>query len=217
MKIKAGLIAAFTAGLLFTGITVPADAGTTYTTNLRAAARALPLAAENNLGYDRARYFGSGWIDTNRDCQYTRAEVLISETRVAPTYSSGGCTVTAGRWVTSWDNKVHTSPTTVQIDHLVPVAEAWGSGARNWTQARRVTFYNDLYAHSLNAQTNLLNQQKQAKGPEDWMPPANQCSYIAQWVMVKTRWGMTVDSREKAVLVQKADQCPAASLTVVKY
>ncbi|WP_246018862.1 hypothetical protein [Arthrobacter crusticola] len=49
------------------------------------------------------------------------------------------------------------------------------------------------------------------------MPPANQCSYIAQWVMVKARWGMTVDSREKAFLVQKADQCPAVSLTIIKY
>ncbi|WP_246018864.1 HNH endonuclease family protein [Arthrobacter crusticola] len=165
MNIRSGLAAILTAVFVLAGLAAPAEAGVTYTTNLRAAARALPLAAENNLGFDRARYFGSGWIDTNRDCQYTRAEVLISETRVAPTYSSSRCTVTAGRWVTNWDNKVHTSPTTVQIDHLIPVAEAWGSGARNWTQARRITFYNDLYPHSLNAQTNLLNQQKQAKGP----------------------------------------------------
>jgi hypothetical protein len=46
--------------------------------------------------------------------------------------------------VTSWDNRVHTSASTVQIDHTVPVHEAWGSGARYWSQARRVAFYNDL-------------------------------------------------------------------------
>ncbi|WP_104166084.1 HNH endonuclease family protein [Arthrobacter sp. SX1312] len=218
MNIKSGLIAVLTAGLLFTGITAPADAGASYTTNLRAAARALPVANENNVGYDRYRYFG-GWLDQNRDCQDTRAEVLVTETKAALSYTTARhCTVATGRWTTTFDNKVHTSAKTVQIDHTVPVAEAWGSGAQKWTQARRVAFYNDIgYAGALNAQTTLLNQQKQAKGPEDWLPPLNRCSYVAQWVTVKARWGMTVDSREKAALVRIADQCPVSQLTITKY
>ncbi|MHA7286336.1 HNH endonuclease family protein [Arthrobacter sp. MDT3-44] len=217
MKISSGLIAVLTAGLLFTGLAAPAEAGVTYGTTFRAAARALPLAAENNAGYDRARYFGD-WKDADGDCQNTRAEVLVAETKAAMTYTSTRrCTVATGRWVTTFDNKIHTSATTVQIDHTVPVAEAWGSGARNWTQTRRVAFYNDIgYAGSLAAQTTLLNQQKQAKGPEDWMPPANRCAYVARWVVVKSRWGMTVDSREKAALVRIADTCPATQLTITK-
>ncbi|MHA7238998.1 HNH endonuclease family protein [Arthrobacter sp. TMS1-12-1] len=218
MKITSGLIAVLTAGLLFTGIAAPAEAGVTYTTNLRAAARALPVAIENNVGYDRYRYFGD-WKDFDGDCQNTRAEVLVTETKAAPTYTTTRrCTVASGRWITSWDNKIHTSASTVQIDHTVPVAEVWGSGGRAWTQARRVAFFNDIgYAGTLNAQTTLLNQQKQAKGPEDWLPPLNRCSYVAQWVTVKARWGMTVDSREKAALVRLADSCPAASLTITRY
>lgn len=218
MKITSGLVAVLTAGLLLTGLAAPADAGTTYTTNLRAAARALPVAVQNNAGYDRDRYFG-GWNDADRDCQDTRAEVLVAETKASLTYTTTRrCTVATGRWVTTWDNKVHTSAKTVQIDHTVPVVEAWGSGARTWSQARRVAFYNDIgYAGTLNAQTTLLNQQKQAKGPEDWMPQQNRCAYIAQWVTVKARWGMTVDAREKAALVRSADQCPASQLTITKY
>lgn len=217
MKIKMGLVAALTAGLLFTGSTAPATAGPTYTTTLQAAAKALPVAAENNAGYDRDRYFGD-WIDQDKDCQNTRAEVLIAETKAALTYTTTRkCTVATGRWVTSFDNKVHTSAKTVQIDHLVPVHEAWGSGARNWTQARRVAYYNDLgYPHSLNAQTTLLNQQKQAKGPEEWMPPQNQCAYVAQWITVKARWGLSVDAKERDALVRITNQCPVTNLTITK-
>lgn len=204
------------AGLLLTGLAVPAEAATVYSAPLRTAVRSLPVAAEVNTGYDRTRYFG-GWIDANRDCQNTRQEVLIQESRAGVGYTSGGCTASTGRWVTTWDNKVHTSASTVQIDHTVPVHEAWGSGARYWTQARRVAFYNDLSdTRTLNAQTSALNSSKQASGPEAWMPPTNRCLYIAQWTAVKIRWGLRVDSTEKAALIRWADACSNVTLTVTR-
>lgn len=215
MRIRSALVAALSFGLLLTGIPAPAAAATTYTTSLRAAVHALPVAAENNAGYDRNTYFGQ-WIDQDRDCQNTRAEVLISESRVAPTYTSTrGCTVAGGQWVTTFDNRTHTSASTVQIDHTVPAHEAWGSGARNWTQARRVAFYNDLgYPGSLNAQTSALNSAKQAFGPEQWLPPTNVCTYITQWTVVKTRWGLTADEAEKAALMKIADGCRNVQVTI---
>ncbi|MFJ6026499.1 HNH endonuclease family protein [Pseudarthrobacter sp. NPDC092424] len=215
--LKSALVAFLASGLLAAGFSAPAEAATTYTTSLRAAVRALPVAAENNAGYDRDRYFGQ-WIDQNRDCQNTRAEVLIAESKVAPRYTTTRkCTVASGRWITTFDNRAHTSATTVQIDHMVPVHEAWGSGARAWTQARRVAFYNDLgYAGSLNAQTSSLNSSKQASGPERWMPPANRCLYIAQWTTVKARWGLKVDTAERAALIKYADSCPQVQLTITR-
>lgn len=215
---RAVAAAGITAGVLLTGLSVPAEAATVYKAPLRTAVRSLVVSAELNAGYDRDRYFGT-WKDTNRDCQNTRHEVLVSESTVRPTYSSRGCTVTKGRWVTTWDNRIHSSPTTVQIDHTVPVAEAWGSGARFWTQARRVAFYNDLGdSRTLSAQTSALNASKQAKGPEEWLPPAkaNRCSYIGQWVAVKIRWGLKVDSTEKAALTRWANACPNVTLTVTR-
>lgn len=209
-------IAGIVMGLLLTGLAVPAEAATVYKAPLRTAVRALPVAAEVNTGYDRDRYFGV-WKDTNRDCQNTRQEVLIQETRAALAYTSRGCTVSRGRWVTSWDNRVHSYASTVQIDHTVPVHEAWGSGARNWSQTRRVAFYNDLSdSRTLSAQTSALNSAKQAKGPEAWLPPANRCAYIGQWVAVKIRWGLRVDSVEKAALVRLANSCPNVPITVTK-
>lgn len=207
---------AVAAGLLLAGLAVPAEAATNYSAPLRTAARSLAVAAENNAGYDRARYFGD-WNDTNRDCQNTRQEVLVQESKAALAYTSRGCTASRGRWVTSWDNRVHTYASTVQIDHTVPVHEAWGSGARYWSQARRVAFYNDLGdARSLSAQTSALNSAKQARGPESWMPPANRCAYIGQWIAVKIRWGLRVDSAEKAALIRYADSCPNVRIGVTR-
>jgi hypothetical protein len=204
-------------GLLLTGLAVPAEAAAYYSAPLRTAARSLPVAAENNAGYDRNRYFGY-WNDTNRDCQNTRAEVLFQETRAAVTYTTARrCTLRTGRWVSVWDNRTHTSASAVEIDHTVPVHEAWGSGARYWSQARRVAFYNDLGdSRSLNALTAALNSAKQARGPESWMPPANRCAYIGQWIAVKLRWGLRVDSVEKAALIRYADSCPNVRISVTR-
>ena len=209
--------AAFVATAVFGGA-APASAGTTYSAPLRTAVSSLPVAAEVNAGYDRAAQFGD-WKDANGDCQNTRAEVLIAESKAIPTYTTTRKgTVARGKWVTGWDLLTHTSASTVQIDHMVPVHEAWGSGARSWTQAKRVAFYNDLGdARSLNAQTSALNSAKQARGPEAWLPPKNQCQYISDWTAVKIRWGLKVDATEKAFLVKKAASCANTTLTVTRY
>src|ERR671926_336469 len=82
--VKALSATAMAAGLLLTGLTVPAEAATYYSAPLRTAARALTVAAENNAGYDRTRYFGN-WLNTTRDCQTPRAGVLPQEARAAAT------------------------------------------------------------------------------------------------------------------------------------
>jgi hypothetical protein len=48
------------------------------------------------------------------------------------------------------------------------------------------------------------------------MPPKNRCAYISQWVAVKIRWGLRVDSTEKAALIRYADSCPNVTLTVTR-
>ena len=196
------------------GLGPAADASTVYSQPLRTAVRQLPVAAEANAGYDRTRYFGR-WTDADRDCQYSRHEVLIRESAVPPRYSSRRCTVTAGRWRPFYDGRTYTLPTQLEIDHLVPVAEAWGSGARRWTQARRVAFYNDLgVPYALNAMPTDLNRAKRASGPEAWMPPANRCRYVEVWTAVKHRWRLSVDPVERAALIRYADSCPNRTVRV---
>lgn len=193
---------------------IPAAAGGTYVAPVRTAVRQLAVAAEDNIGYDRDRYFGD-WIDADGDCQNTRHEVLIAESQVPPTLSARRCTVTAGAWRSFYDGRLYTSPSQVDVDHLVPLAEAWGSGARSWTQARRVAFANDLgVAYALNAMPGALNSAKAARGPESWMPPVNRCRYVEIWTAVKHRWRLRVDPAERAALVGFADACPDNVLRV---
>src|SRR4029078_11283676 len=60
------------------------------------------VIAEPHLdGYDRDLFGGEG--DADHDCQNTRAEVLIAESRVPVTFTSpASCTVATGQWVDPW-------------------------------------------------------------------------------------------------------------------
>lgn len=95
---------------------------------------------------------------------------------------------------------------------MVPLAEAWDSGASGWTETRREAYANDLHEpRSLAAVTARSNRSKADQDPSTWLPPyvAAQCGYITDWVIVKTRWGLSVDHKEKAVLMEEAG-CRAA-------
>ena len=87
-------------------------------------------------------------------------------------------------------------------DHVVPLKEAWISGARTWTAAQRQNFANDLTRPQLVAVTDNLNQSKGDQDPATWLPPLNsfKCNYVVAWIQVKHYYGLTVDSAEKTAL-----------------
>jgi hypothetical protein len=153
--------------------------------------------------YDRALF--EHWIDADGNGCDTRQEVLISESQVPVTYGSG-CTVTAGQWYSYYDGATWTNPSDVDIDHLVPLEEAWGSGAYRWTPELRKAYANDLdWSRSLDAVTDNVNQSKGSQDPSTWMPvgsvgDAAKCDYAIDWITVKWRWNLTVDSSEQAAL-----------------
>ncbi|MBK3555971.1 HNH endonuclease, partial [Streptomyces sp. MBT56] len=101
---------------------------------------------------------------------------------------------------------------------MVPLAEAWDSGASAWTGARREAYANDQGAHvSLVGVTARSNRQKSDQDPADWMPPSPeaQCRYVAEWVSTKLRWQLTVDDRElEALKVYAEGPCED---TIVRY
>lgn len=108
---------------------------------LKQAVVALPAAAEKREGYQRSRF--QHWTDEDRDGCDTREEVLIAESRTAPTIGPG-CKVTAGEWFSYYDGQTTTQPRGLDIDHMVPLTEAWDSGACTWSAARRKAYANDL-------------------------------------------------------------------------
>ncbi|MER5951720.1 HNH endonuclease family protein [Streptomyces sp. NPDC001904] len=172
----------------------------------------LPQAAEDRAGYERTRF--RHWVDADHDGCNTRAEVLIAQSRTEPVIE-GTCRVTAGEWFSYYDSATVTDPAKLDIDHLVPLAEAWDSGAAQWTPARREAYANDLDAErSLIAVTARTNRSKADQDPAQWLPPAAEayCQYITDWVSTKLRWKLTADPAEIAALNQVADGCGYAAV-----
>lgn len=174
---------------------------------------ALPVKAEAKQSrYDRDLF--PHWLSQN-GCD-TRARVLIAESLVKAKTNSN-CTVISGKWKNLYDNTVTTNPRSLDIDHRVPLAEAWRSGAHSWTTARRARFANDTgSAHTLEAVPASLNRSKSDDDPAAWLPPRNRCDYARKWIIVKYRWGLSVDKYEKASLNRELKTCTAKQLLVDK-
>ncbi len=191
----------------------PAQAAS-YSSPLRTAIAQLPVAAEVRAGYDRTLF--PHWQDADGDCQNTRHEVLLAESSTSPTYtSSSRCSVATGRWTGYYDRATWTVASDVDIDHVVALAEAWDSGARTWTTARRTLYANDLGdSRSLMAVTDNVNQAKGDQDPSTWLPTYEQCRYVLEWTAVKVRWGLTVDSAEKSRLISLGNGCTNVTLSV---
>jgi hypothetical protein len=185
---------------------------TSYSGTLREAVRSLPLASEVRTGYNRDLF--PHWIDADKDCQNTRIEVLRAESTVTP---SGGCYSVTGKWYSYYDGITITDSGSLDIDHVVPLAEAWDSGARTWTTETRQRYANDLGdGRSLVAVTANSNRSKGDQDPGEWQPLKQRCRYAAQWTATKIRWNLSVNTAEKNALITLADNCPAATVNVAK-
>jgi len=162
-------------------------------------------------GYDRDLF--EHWvIDEATGCD-TRRLVLIAQA-VRPPDVRVGCRLASGVWVSPYDGvRFEGSGAGIEIDHLVPLAEAWRSGAWAWPADVRRAYAND--AQSLVAVSAASNQAKLADGPERWLPPdvGSHCWYAAAWVQTKHRWALSVDVDEHDALRRLLAVCAGAEGT----
>jgi hypothetical protein len=194
----------------------PAPVGTelearTQLRELRVAPRRPPI------GYVRDA-FGSAWLDIDGNGCNQRDDVLLRDavTDTARYAQQARCDhdVLAGTWVDPYtgrtlsftDLKDPRQAEAIQIDHLVPLAEAWASGASRWDDDRRKQFANDLA--ELLAVDGPTNASKGDDDPAAWRPRKSfQCTYAVRWVGTKTRWSLAVDRPEKRALLQMLGYC----------
>ena len=170
------------------------------------------MTADQIGGYSRNLF--KHWIDVDKDGCNTRYEVLIAEAIVKPKVGAG-CYLTGGKWRSPYDGKVFTNPTGLDIDHMVPLAEAWRSGAWAWTAAQRMDFANDLEdSRSLLAVTASLNRSKGDRDVAAWLPIKAQCNYISSWIAVKWRFDLTVDPVEGEFLQTKITDCKISNVVI---
>jgi hypothetical protein len=154
----------------------------------------------SDSGYRRDE-FGDGWRVDEHGCD-TRELVLAQESK-APITRRADCSVVEGRWLSLYDGDTTRDPADLQIDHMVPLAEAWESGASAWPADRREDYANDMRRHgALIAVTAQMNESKSDRDPAEWMPPdqGSWCRYANAWVVEKHDWHLTIDRAEQRKL-----------------
>jgi hypothetical protein len=196
-------------------VDVPATAARARAELDRLVVRPRPHGTE---GYRRDA-FGNDWVDTDDNGCNQRDDVLLRDAVPGTTrvQSQGDCDhdVLAGTWLDPYtgrtlrftDLKDLRQAEAIQVDHVVPLAEAWVSGARRWSRARREVFANDL--DELLAVDGPTNMSKGDGDPASWRPRQGyQCSYARRWIAIKTRYDLAVDPPESSALAQMLDRCP---------
>ena len=136
-------------------------------------------------GYDRDLF--PHWSDQGDSCN-TREAVLKRE---------------------GYDGEVTSEPSDIDIDHMVPLHNAWISGAQNWTTAEREGFANDLEHAQLIAVSDNSNQEKSDQDPSQWKPENQDywCTYASAWIDVKYVYELTIPDAEKSALGEMLGTC----------
>lgn len=163
--------------------------------------------------YNRSDW--GNWRDEDSDCQNARQESLIAESTIAVSFrnSSHQCKVAQGHWLTPFSNVVVTTPSELDIDHMVPLKNAHLSGAWVWTAETKKSYFNDLsYENQLIAVTAFANRSKGARGPEQWKPENDSywCQYAQDWIAIKLDWGLSANAEEWSALEEMIETCPDA-------
>jgi hypothetical protein len=152
-------------------------------------------------GYDRNRW--PHWASIPGTCFTVRDKALAEESwvpvKTVPA-AGGRCRVVEGLWRDPYTGREFTDAADVDVDHVVPLAEAYESGGHRWGEDRRRDYANEL-AHEdhLFIVYDRENQGAKGKGdPAEYLPPnhAFVCDYLEAWVRIKARWDLSVDPEE---------------------
>jgi len=165
----------------------------------------LTVKAEGSTtGYSRDLF--PHWHTVSGTCD-TRDEVLKRDGTGVTVDSN--CEPTAGKWYSVYDGVTITDDSSVDIDHIVPLAEAWKSGANTWTTAKREEFANNLTVSQLIAVSASSNRSKGDKDPASWQPTVSSthCIYARWWIWVKYTYKLSLQSTEKTALQNMLATC----------
>jgi hypothetical protein len=164
----------------------------------------LTVAAPRSMdGYSPDRF--PHWRMADANCDVREAVLIRDGEDVAV---AEGCDV-RGLWFSEYDDRSISDIDQVDVDHMVPPAKAWQSGADAWTNDQRADFANDMVRPQLHAVTRATKQAKGDRDPSQWKPPSPRfwCDYARRWIAVKHHWRLTITEPEKAALLGMLDTC----------
>ena len=95
----------------------------------------------------------------------------------------------------------------VEIDHVVALADAWYKGARAWDAQRRLDFAND--PRNLLAVSPEANFAKAFRDAASWLPPNQsfRCDFVARQIDVKSDYGLWLSAKEKKAMTDVMADC----------
>ena len=170
------------------------------------ALRSLP--SQPGPDYDRD-YFGTAWADVDANGCRTRDDVLARDLRAVE--KRDACTVVVGVLRDPYAGRriafTKARASAVQVDHVVPLALAWRSGAWAWKAGKRAAFAND--PANLLAVDGLTNQRKGDSGPSEWLPPSGgyRCTYVLRYVRVAFLYGVRIGSADRTAIRAVLGDC----------
>lgn len=170
-----------------------------------AALSTLPTTDTLALGYRRDA-FGSGWVDPPGPVCDTRQRVLARD--LTGTTTTRYCYIASGTLRDPYSGRTITGPTRdLDIDHVVALADAWRTGASQWTPAQRAAFANDV--HNLVATTASTNRSKGDQGPDEWSPVSHEgaCRYAERYVNTKRLYHLAVTMQQRDALESTLATC----------
>ena len=180
------------------------------------------LAALPVKGWDRTqdfkRYlFGKAWSDDvnvefgHNGCN-TRDDILRRDltnlvVRQGTCFAQSGTLHDPYTGVTIAFVRGPETSNSVEIDHVVSLADAWYKGARSWDPQRRLDFANDPL--NLLAVSPKANFDKAFRDAASWLPPnaAFRCDFVARQVNVKAVYGLCVAAKEKQAMADVLARC----------
>ncbi|MFI6537219.1 HNH endonuclease family protein [Nonomuraea sp. NPDC050547] len=164
-------------------------------------------------GFEREK-FGPAWADVDRNGCDTRNDILKRDMREEK-FKAGthDCIVLTGVLDDPYSGKTikfkrgNDTSMAVQIDHVIPLSDAWQKGAQQWADGKRREFANDPL--NLMAVDGPLNNQKSDSDAATWLPPRKgyRCAYIARQIDVKVKYALWVTAAEKEAMERVLDGC----------
>ena len=180
------------------------------------------LAALPVKGWDRAQdyqrhRFGPAWSDDvdvafGRNGCNTRDDILrrdLTDVVVRPNTCFVDRGVLRDPYTATTISFVRgpATSTSVEIDHVVSLSDAWYKGARNWDAQRRLEFAND--PRNLLAVSPKANFDKAFRDAAGWLPPNEgfRCEFVVRQIDVKTSYGLWVSENEKRAMAEVLRSC----------
>lgn len=155
--------------------------------------------------YDRILHFGR-WINDPNDqtCYNTRSRVLIRDSSGPVSFrQQNHCVVERGNWDEPYRGQQVKDSSEIQIDHMVPLKNAYLSGAWQWNFQTRCMYANYMgnNFHLISA-NGIENMRKGDRGPDKYIPPSNtyRCQYLENWLKIKLIWRLRMTQEEVAAI-----------------